>query len=339
MELALPESSKMVDPVADGDGYQGMAPKFRESLLGPSDFTEIFGGAPSPYLAERIERYDFRYRTLTPRERDEWLRVAVEALLGPPLERAGDERIDRWEAGWGENLVELGKVFDATALVPRYFGKFGVVRWRQDYIAPLQPQFEQNSLAVIQDWLFDKYARTAPAIYEFGCGTGHNLLRARDANATATLWGLDWATSSQAIIGSLNRLGIGGDLHGGRFNFFEPDQSLALAPGAVVYTSAALEQTGDRFPAFIDWLRTRAPALCVHIEPISEVLDESNLLDYLSVRYFEKRNYLSGFLTYLRRLERDGLIDIHLVRRTYIGSLFIDGYSVVVWSPRPAASA
>jgi hypothetical protein len=38
-------------------------------------------------------------------------------------------------------------------------------------------------------------------------------------------------------------------------------------------------------------------------------------------------------------LERDGLIDIHLVQRTYIGRLFIDGYSVVVWSPRLAASA
>jgi trans-aconitate methyltransferase len=324
---------------ADGDGYTGMDSKSRDCLLLPSDFAEVFGDAPSPYLAGRIERYDFRYRTLTPRERDGWLRVVTEALLGPPLERAGDERIARWEAGWGENLTELGKVFDPAALVPRYFGKYGVVRWLQNYIAPLQPQFEQNSLAVIQDWLFDKYARTAPAIYEFGCGTGHNLLRARDANPTATLWGLDWAKSSQAIIGSLNRLGIGGDLRGEHFNFFEPDQALSLVPDAVVYTSAALEQTSGRFPVFIDWLRAQSPALCLHIEPISEVLDESNLLDYLSIRYFEKRNYLSGFVTYLRRLERDGLIDIHLVRRTYIGSLFIDGYSVVVWSPRLAASA
>lgn len=324
--------------MAAREGRNGTAAESCGGVLTPGDFAQVFGDAPSAYLAERIARYDFRYRSLSLTERDGWLRVVVEALLGAPLERAGDERIARWEAGWGENLTELGEVFDPAALTPKYFGKFGVVRWRQDYIAPLQPKFEQNSLAVIQDWLFDKYARTAPAIYEFGCGTGHNLLRARDANATATLWGLDWATSSQAIIGSLNRLGVGGDLRGRRFNFFEPDPTLTLSPGAVVYTSAALEQTGNRFPAFIDWLRTQAPALCMHIEPISEVLDESHLLDYLSVRYFEKRNYLSGFLTYLRRLEHEGLIDIHLAQRTYIGSLFIDGYSVVVWSPRQTAS-
>jgi hypothetical protein len=306
-------------------------------VLLAADFAEAFGGMPSPYLAERIRRYDFRYRTTTRTERDSWLRMVTEALLGPPLERAGDERIARWEAGWGENLTVLGETFDPAALVPRYFGKFGVVRWRQDYIVPLQPAFEQNSLAVIQDWLFDTYARTAPAIYEFGCGTGHNLLRARDANPTAPLWGLDWTKSSQAIIASLNRLGVGGDLRGRHFNFFEPDRTLTLAPGAVVYTSAALEQTGHRFPAFIDWLRAQSPALCMHIEPIGEVLDQNNLLDYLSIRYFEKRNYLSGFVTFLRQLERDRLINIHLIQRTGIGSLFIDGYSVVVWSPRSPA--
>jgi len=63
-------------------------------------------------------------------------------------------------------------------------------------------------------------------------------------------------------------------------------------------------------------------------EPISDVLDESNLLDDVS-----------DFVTCQQRLVRDGLIDIHWVRRTCIGSLFIDGHAVVVWSPGPAASA
>jgi hypothetical protein len=304
-------------------------------LLRPADFATAFGERLSPYLNERIDAYDFRYRTLAPGERDTWLRRVIDALLGPPLVRAGHDRINHWEAGWGENLAALGAGFDPAALIPRYFGKFGVVRWCQDYIVPLQPLFERNSLAVIQDWLFDKYARSAPAIYEFGCGTAHSLLRARDANPRATLWGLDWAESSQAIIGRLNRLGVGGDIRGQRFNFFDPDPALSLEPGAIVYTSAALEQTGSRFVSFIDWLRAKRPALCIHIEPIAELLDESNLFDYLSVRYFEKRNYLSGFLAHLRALEQDGLIDIHMARRTSIGSLFIDGYSVVVWAPRP----
>ncbi|MFZ1992058.1 MAG: hypothetical protein WAW96_20065 [Alphaproteobacteria bacterium] len=307
------------------------------AVLTPADFEIAFGERVSPYVAGRIGSYDFHYRHLSQSERDGWLRTAIQALLGGALDRAGEARLSKWEFGWGENLAAISDRFDLEAITPRYFGKFDVVRWRQDYIAPLNPQFERNSLAIIQDWLFDKYARNASAVYEFGCGTGHNLLRVRDVNPSATLYGLDWTEASQGIIANLNRLGLGGELHGLRFNFFEPDPSLEIKRRAVIYTSAALEQTGDRYQPFIEWLISQRPALCLHIEPIAELLDETNLLDYLSVRYFEKRNYLKGFLTHLRKLESDGQIDIHLARRTYIGSLFIDGYSVVAWSPKGMA--
>jgi hypothetical protein len=302
--------------------------------LEPADFAVAFGETPSAYLAARIDGYDFRYRALGRGTREYWLRRVMDALLSGNLERAGEARAERWEEGWGAHLAAITEPFDPATLSPKYFGKYGVVRWRQDYIAPLDPDFERRSLAVIQDWLFDKYMRQAPAVYEFGCGTGHNLLRVRDVNPTATLCGLDWTEASQKVLARVAEVTRDAKLSGRRFNFFQPDADLKLAPGAVVYTSAALEQTGNRFNPFIDYLVAQRPALCVHIEPIAELLDESHLFDYLSVRYFERRNYLSGFLGYLRALERDGLIDIKLARRSYIGSLFIDGYSVVAWSPR-----
>ena len=58
-----------------------------------------------------------------------------------------------------------------------------------------------------------------------------------------------------------------------------------------------------------------------------------NLVDYLSILYFKKRNYLSGFLLKLRELEEAGKIKIHMAKRTFIGSLYIEGYSVIAWSP------
>jgi hypothetical protein len=30
------------------------------------------------------------------------------------------------------------------------------------------------------DWVFEKYITNVDSVYEFGCGTGHNLLRVRD---------------------------------------------------------------------------------------------------------------------------------------------------------------
>jgi hypothetical protein len=301
--------------------------------LTPESFVDAFGVQPSAYLAGRIEAYDFRYRALGPAERDYRLRQIIDTLYHRDLVRAGEDRLNQWEAGWGVHVDQIDRSFDPESIVPGYFGKHAVVRWKQELIEPVDRRFEQRSLAVIQDWLFDTYLRDAKAVYEFGCGTGHNLFRVRSVNPHANLYGLDWTQASQRILAKLNAVGVDSKLFGHRFNFFDPDRNFRLETGSAIYTSAALEQTGDRYQPFIRYLLDNRPSLCIHIEPIAELLDESNLLDFLSITYFKRRNYLSGFLGYLQALERDGAIKIHMARRSMIGSIFIDGYSVVVWSP------
>ncbi len=74
-------------------------------------------------------------------------------------------------------------------------------------------------------------------------------------------------------------------------------------------------------------------SLCVHMEPISEVFDENNLLDYLNIKYFEKRNYLKGFLTKLKSLEKEGKAKIIEERRLNYGSEFIEGHTLIIWKP------
>ena len=290
-----------------------------------------FGEMPTPYVADRIHAHNFVYRPLSQHERDHYIQRIVGALLEGDLVRAGEERRDQWEDGWAAHTDHIGG--DQSTLVPAYFGKYPVVRWQQELIEPLDRGFEYHSLSVIRDWLFDKYLRNVGAVYEFGCGTAHNLLRVRDVNPHADLWGLDWAESSQRIIARIRDAWIDRRCHGRRFDLFAPDSDFALADGAAVLTVAALEQLGARFQPFISYLVDQRPAICIHIEPIAELLDERNLLDFLSLAYFKRRNYLSGFLDHLRALEMDDRLTIHLARRTSIGSLFVDGYSVVVWSP------
>ena len=310
-----------------------------DGRLGPRDFVQAFGETPTPYLARRIHNYDFRYRRLDAAERDACIRQIVDVLCNGGHTRAGEARFANWNEGWAAHLKRVGKDFRPSAIVPGYFGKYPVLRWQQQFITPLEKEFEYRSLAVIQDWLFDKYLRGVDNVYEFGCGTGHNLFRVREVNPKAQLWGLDWTLSSQELLARLNELGVDRKLSGRRFDLFAPDQKFALAPGSAVYTVAALEQTGDRFAPFVDYLLEQKPRLCIHIEPIAELLDPENLLDSLSLAYFRHRNYLSGFLDHLRQSERAGRLQIHLARRTSIGSMFVDGYSVVVWSPVSPAVA
>lgn len=300
---------------------------------GPEIFAQAFGSALAPHVAERIAAYGIRCRRFTPAERDDWLRIIVSTLLEAQLSRAGERRLDDWENGWQENLDRFLAEPCAASLKPGYFGKYAALRLNADLVAPASPDCERNMLAALQDWLFDAWLSQAPAVYEFGCGTGHNLERVRRVNQTARLFGCDWAGSSNRLVEAIGASGILGAVEARRFNIFEPDATLRLEPGAAIYTVASLEQVGDGFAPFLDYLQANRPSVCVHIEPVAELLDPERLLDYLSIRYFEKRGYLKGLLSELRRREAQGQVKILKAQRTNVGSLYIEGYSVVVWRP------
>lgn len=299
--------------------------------LTPGNFEKAFGEKLNQYVRGKIRRYNFCYRQPTQKERDVLVKKILEVLLDQSIEPVGRGRLSKWEKGWNENLNKYQKLAAPKNLSPIYFGKYKCIRWNQDFIIPLSKNFEENSLSLIENWLFDKYLRRTKTIYEFGCGTGHNLLSLRAINPKAKIWGLDWAKSSQKLIEEIRKKTSDHNIYGRNFDFFNPDPLFKLDKKGVVVTVASLEQTGREFKKFIDYLLKEKPKLVIHIEPIYELLDKNNLFDYLSLKYFQKRNYLWGLLDYLRRLEIQKKIKIIRAQRTYVGSLFIDGYSVVIW--------
>jgi trans-aconitate methyltransferase len=175
------------------------------------------------------------------------------------------------------------------------------------------------------DSLGKKYLSKSKCIVELGCGTGHNLWRMKAINPKALLIGADWVKSSNKMVEAQGF----DSMH---LDFFNPP-SVPLAPGHAYYSVAALEQIGTDYEKLVAWLLKGKPETVVHIEPIPELLDSTKLLDYLSIQYMHKRKYLRGYLTYLESLEKKGKIKIIEARRSGIGSMFIDGYSVIVWKP------
>ncbi len=306
--------------------------KQKTITLTPKDFTNLLEKDLSPFVKNIIKKYNFQYTNVTEEERDAIIKKIVTTLLDPFLIFSGKHRLGQWENGWAQNLKEFSSNKKVLSIIPGYFGKYPFVRIKQKWVKPKSKDFEYNMLGIILDWLFDKYMRGTDPIYEFGCGTGHNLMRLRGINSQSSLWGLDWATSSLKLIRTYAEE-YDENLFAHKFDYFNPDKKFKLDKGSIIYTVASLEQIGDKYDKFIDYLLVQKPKLCIHVEPIGEVLDENNLLDYLSKEYFKKRNYLNGFLTKLRELEKKGLVKIHKEQRTYIGSFFIEGYSVIVWSP------
>lgn len=294
---------------------------------------KLFKDKLSDYVKNKIAGYKLVYSPLNKNEEEQVFIKIINTLLDPFLVYSGPHRLKQWEKGWGQNLTELQKEKTTDSVFPHYHGKYGVNRINQNFVKGVSPNYERNMLYVIADYVFDKYLRKFENIYEFGCGTGHNLLRAREVNPSANLFGLDWAKSSQKIIKQMADANLVKNIKGYNFDFFNPNNKIKLAPHSAIYTVAALEQTGSNYKKFLSYLLQNKPALCLHIEPIAELLDENRLIDNLSIKYFRKRNYLNGFLQYLRKLEKEKRIKIIETKRTYIGSLFIEGYSIVIWKP------
>lgn len=60
-------------------------------------------------------------------------------------------------------------------------------------------------------------------------------------------------------------------------------------------------------------------------------MNQNKILDYLSVEYSKKRNYLDTYYLYLKKLEEKKIIKIIEKRKSYFGSFYINGYSIIVW--------
>jgi hypothetical protein len=301
-----------------------------------SDFEDIFGEPASDFLREKIQNLEFSYQYLSEQERDTLFLVITKELKNPNIKKSGPHRISDWQNGWGANRKEFVETNQYESLIPKYFGKFPYVRWRQNFIKPVNKDFEYNMAQVLQYWIFEKYFANVKNVYEFGCGTGHNLFRAQEVNPLARVHGLDWAESSQKAINDINRI-YKQNFGCHNFDFFNVDENYTLGQKSGVYTFAALEQVGGSHEPFLKYLISQEPEICVHIEPIAEMLSpESNFVDFLSTEYFSKRNYLDGFIKTLKNLESQNKIEIIKQQRSYIGSMFVDGYSIVVWRPKNA---
>ena len=278
-----------------------------------------------------ISKYDFRHRVLEGEGREAVFREAM-AVLERPLEIAGRHRKDRWEQGWAENLSEfIESSYDLKTLMPKFMAPERAMRLDGQYILPSDPRFEMNLVSVLRHWLFRRWFGPLANVYEFGCGTAHNLVALAQQFPDKRLHGLDWAHASQEIIRHIvERHGY--NILGGRFDLLAPDRRYQLAPGSGVFTTGALEQLGSSFEPFLEYLLDASPAVCVHLETIYELYDQDEPFDSVAARYLEVRGYLRGYLTRLRELEGRGIVEILEARKTF-GSLYHDSYGLLVWRP------
>src|SRR3989344_4972038 len=297
------------------------------------EFGKMLNSKISPLVAKKIIEAKLVYSAIDSKKRDEIILKIISVLRDDSIPFSGKHRFDQWEKGWGENLNGYLKTQDDKFLVPKYYGKYDIVRVNGDFVRAVSPNFEANMISIIVYWAIDKYLKKVENVFEFGCGPGHNLLKMREVNQRANIWGLDWVKSSQETVKQIALKHKDKKMFAKQFDYSNPDYKFKLPPKSGILTMASLEQTGDNYKKFVDYILKNKPEVVINIEPMAEILDQTRLPDYLSIEYFKKRKYLNGYVNYLRELEKKGKVKIINAQRTNSGSMFVDGHSLVVWKP------
>ncbi len=301
-----------------------------------TDFARLFGITESDLPAackHFATAADFHYVVPQGPARDRIVLGVIKHLESGKPTKVGPERAGIWESCWAENLQKFTESgFDPERLVPNFIKPEQPIRLNRNYVMPRNPRFELDFLQVCRAYLFERFLKDAPSVYEFGCGSGFNLIALAKQIPGKKLCGLDWSKSSYEMVGMF-REKLGLNITGRHFDFFKPDPALKLDQSAAVFTMCALEQVGPRHDKFVQYLLGQRPAICVNMEPLAELYDESDLVDYLALSFHRKRGYLDGLLTQLRQLETQEKIQILETRRFNFGSIYHEGYSYVAWRP------
>jgi hypothetical protein len=301
-----------------------------------ADFTRSFGASEDEFSAEclqAINNSDLTYATLDQKQRDDVILCVLQKIASDTQIIGAEERTSVWEQGWAENLEAFKSQNNSLeALIPKFIRENQPIRYNGDYIMPSNPRFEFDYMTVFRIWLFQKYFSDYANIYEFGCGSGLNLVLLASLFPQKDLYGLDFV---QPPVDLINTIGTAHNwrMTGHRFDMINPDHRFDLAENSAVFTFGALEQLASKTENFLQYLLAKKPGLCIHVEPTVELYDENVLFDYLAIQFHRKRGYTERLLPRLQQLEAEGRVKILGGKRLNFGSLFLEGYTYTVWQP------
>lgn len=288
----------------------------------------------SSELNKKINDLDFRYRLPTKEENEQLIYNMLHKIDSDKQIIGASERKEVWFKGWNENLQlykESG--FNEESLIPKFVRPGNPIRLNQKFVFPLDDNFELNFIQIYRQWFIEKFFDQVDNVYEFGCGTGFNLLHVNKIYPKKKLFGSDFVQSAVDLVNEIaksKKIPLQGDL----FDMLRPDYSYKILSNSAVYTFGAFEQLASNLDPILNFLISQKPSICIHTEPAIELYEDDCLVDYLAKKFQGKRGYSSGLIGKLKAFEKQGKIEIIKIKRLYFGSYFFEGYNLMVWKPK-----
>ena len=244
---------------------------------------------------------------------------------------ASKGRKNRWYEGWKENLYLFRKSSKHKLLLPKFYtardNKY--FRLNGEFVRVTDRYFEIKMVNIFRNWYFKKYLRNIQNIYEFGAGTGHNLIELAKIFPKKNLYGSDFVSSSVKlieIVAKKNKIKLRSFI----FDMKKPNKKIKLKNNSAVYTSGAIEQLSGKIKDFIDYTLRQKPKIVIHSEPAENFYNQNNLVDYLGYSFQHKRGYTNNLYSHLLNLEKKKKIKILKVVKSPFGNLMMEDYNFIV---------
>ena len=280
-------------------------------------------------LAKKIH-----YRFLTKPERDSLVIKILERILKDTQIINSPVRKKVWNNGWRETFNSYLKNKNLKSLIPKYYTnrENKIFRLGGEFIKVKYPLFEVYMYNLYKHWYFKKYFFKVKNIYEFGAGTGINLLELSKIFPKKNLYGSDFVESSVDLL-KLIAIRHGINLRAYKFDMLKPNFKRKLLKNSGVFTCGAIEQLSGDISKFINYIIVQKPKIIIHVEPTTYFYNIKKLPDFLGNLFQMKRGYSSNLLIYLKKLEMKKKIKILKNFRSPFGSIMMEGYDFIAWKP------
>ena len=286
-------------------------------------FNILYDDLPESIQLQLDKFFPIQYDELNSEQYKEYYELCLE-MLNKKLE------VD-WQDDWFSVLQNLRTNNDNVKSIirPKWFRESAFVNIQNCLSLTETPYVDWEYQLITRQMLFYTHLKDIENICEFGSGSGTNFYLINEILQNKNFILSDISVTSLKIIEELKRKLNRNNLTYSNIDI-EQDIDLQLPDNTAVITTSVLEQIGDNYKNFINFILKEKPQIVINVEPIVELLDSKNGFDNVMNLYCEKRKYLAGYLTELEKLEKQKKIKIIMKKRTMVSGTFIEN-SVLIW--------
>lgn len=306
-----------------------------EQKVTAKDFERMFHfeeGTLPEFIRRELDNVASEHHPADAQEQAEYVLDFLKRIDQKTITRTKAENLAAFEAGWTENYNKLLRDgASLSSLKPGYFRGNKFLRYNNQLIVSDNLQLEFDLFRIARHCIFYKYLNSSDTICELGCGSCQNILMLAELFKDANLIAADWTCASKKIADQLG-ICLKRNISGHVLDMMDIKDAGFIPPGSSIVTIHAFEQLGTNFAGILDFMIKSRPKIVVQYEPVLEYYSESNLYDFLALKYCRKRNYLENYLAALKQLEQEKKIEIISTYRPFLGGVLHES-SLIVWRP------